>query len=457
MQTSREKLIASFAAVTFVAAFAVLAVAFSSTDMPPQSTPGTPQPSYAAQAAKNPAPGTSEKATPLKPALPAGISSQLYALSVPPDREPTAQLAVLGEKLFNDKRLSVDDSLACATCHDPVKGFSDHRGNSPTSAGVRDQHGQRNAPTVLNAMFQATQFWDGRAPKLEDQAKLPILNPVEMGQKTPEDVVAKVAKIPEYTEAFKSLFQHELNYDDIASAIAAFERTQYSGNAPFDHFIAGDKQAISDQAQRGFALFEGKARCSACHAANGVASLFSDQKFHNIGIAAYKQNFEELARKAVGILKVGDTKQLDELALQTSYSELGRFLVTKNMADIGAFKSETLRNIGVTAPYMHDGSLATLWDVMDHYNKGGVANPYLDGGMQRLALSEAEIDDLVAFLFTLTDDRFSEFNKAELARQTALKTNRPQRDTEIAEGRKGDIGDIGTNPDLRNPATIGAY
>jgi cytochrome c peroxidase len=457
MQTSREKFIASFAAVTFVAAFAVLAVAFSSTDTPPQSTPGTPQPSYVAQAAKNPAPGTSEKATPLKPALPAGISPQLYALSVQPGHEPTAQLAALGEKLFNDKRLSVDDSLACATCHDPAKGFSDHRGNSPTSAGVQDQHGQRNAPTVLNAMFQATQFWDGRAPKLEDQAKLPILNPVEMGQKTPEDVVAKVAKIPEYTEAFKSLFQHELNYDDIASAIAAFERTQYSGNAPFDHFIAGDKQAISDQAQRGFALFEGKGRCSACHAANGVASLFSDQKFHNIGIAAHKQNFEELARKAVGILKVGDTKQLDELALQTSYSELGRFLVTKNMADIGAFKSETLRNIGVTAPYMHDGSIATLWDVMDHYNKGGVANPYLDGGMQRLALSEAEIDDLVAFLFTLTDHRFAEFNKAELARQTVLKTNRPQRDTEIAEGRKGDVGDIGTNPDLRNPATIGAY
>jgi cytochrome c peroxidase len=132
-------------------------------------------------------------------------------------------------------------------------------------------------------------------------------------------------------------------------------------------------------------------------------------------------------------------------------------LVTKNPADIGAFKSETLRNIGITAPYMHDGSLSTLWDVMDHYNKGGVPNPFLDGGMQRLGLSEAEIDDLVAFLFTLTDDRFAEFGKAEVARQTALKNNRPQRDTETAMGKKGDIGDTGLNPDLRNPASIGAF
>jgi cytochrome c peroxidase len=450
MQTSRGKLIASFAGVTLLAALAVLAVAFSSSDTPPPLT-------SVAQAPVAEAPVTSGNPAPLKPALPLGISSQLYALTVAPGQEPTAQLAALGDKLFDDKRLSVDDTVACKTCHDPTKGFTDHRGNSATSAGVQDKHGQRNAPTILNAMFQASQFWDGRSPTLEEQAKLPILNPVEMGQKTPEDVVAKVAKIPEYSDAFKTLFGREPTYNDITAAIAAFERTKYSGNAPFDRFLAGNPQAISDQAQRGWALFQGKGRCSSCHAFNVVSPLFSDQKFHNIGIAAHVKNFSELARNALGILKSGDTKQIDELALQTSYSELGRFLVTKNPADIGAFKSETLRNIGVTAPYMHDGSLATLFDVLDHYNKGGVPNPFLDGGMQRLALSEAEIDDLVAFLFTLTDDRFAEFNQAEMARQTALKTNRPQRETEIAEGRKGDLGDIGTNPDLRNPASIGAF
>ncbi len=458
METSRGKFIASFAAAALAVAIVALAIVFS-TDAPPSaSDPAAiahvpaPVPVSVAQTSD-----TSAKLAPLKPALPLGISSQLYALTVAPGQEPTAQLAALGDKLFDDKRLSVDDTVACKTCHDPTKGFTDHRGNSATSAGVQDKHGQRNAPTILNAMFQASQFWDGRSPTLEEQAKLPILNPVEMGQKTPEDVVAKVAKIPEYSDAFKSLFGRDPTYDDIAAAIAAFERTKYSGNAPFDRFLAGNPQAISDQAQRGWALFQGKGRCSSCHAFNVVSPLFSDQKFHNIGIAAHVKNFSELARNALGILKSGDTKQIDELALQTSYSELGRFLVTKNPADIGAFKSETLRNIGVTAPYMHDGSLATLFDVLDHYNKGGVPNPFLDGGMQRLALSEAEIDDLVAFLFTLTDDRFAEFNQAEMARQTALKTNRPQRETEIAEGRKGDLGDIGTNPDLRNPASIGAF
>ncbi|MGH6856934.1 MAG: cytochrome-c peroxidase [Methylocella sp.] len=465
MLTSRGKLRASLVAVFLGGlALAVLGVALNSSNNPPVApaplAPATPAPATPAPATPAPATrarATPEKQVPLKPVLPLGISPQLYALAVPPGREPTAQLVALGDKLFDDKRLSADDTVACKTCHDPAKGFSDHRGNSATSAGVQDQHGQRNAPTVLNAMFQASQFWDGRAPALEDQAKLPILNPIEMGQKSPGDVVAKIARIQEYSDAFKSLFGHDVTYDDIAAAIAAFERTQYSANSPFDRFLAGDPQAIGAAAQRGWALFQGKGRCSSCHAFNAVSPLFSDQKFHNIGIAAHKQNFADLARKALAILRTGDTKQIDELALQTSYSELGRFLVTKNPADIGAFKSETLRNIGITGPYMHDGSLATLWDVMDHYNKGGVPNPYLDGGMQRLALSEAEIDDLVAFLFTLTDDRFADFNKAEMERQTSLKTNRPQRETEIAEGRKGDLGDAGITPDLRNPASIGAY
>ncbi len=470
MQMSRGKLVASFAAVTIGGALlAVLGMTFTSPGNPTMApapfasaahapASSAPAPPVPAIAAPSPAAyAAPETQVPVKPALPLGISPQLYALAVPPGREPTAQLAALGEKLFKDKRLSIDDSVACETCHDPAKGFTDHRGNSATSAGVQDQHGQRNAPSVLNAMFQASQFWDGRAATLEDQAKLPVLNPVEMGQKSPNDVAAKVARIQEYSDSFKSLLGHDPTYDDIAAAIAAFERTQFSANSPFDRFLAGDPQAISEQAQRGWALFQGKGRCSSCHAFNAVSPLFSDQKFHNIGIAAHKQDFAVLARKALGILTSGDTKQIDELALQTSYSELGRFLVTKNPADIGAFKSETLRNIGITGPYMHDGSLATLWDVMDHYNKGGVPNPYLDGGMQRLALSEAEIDDLVAFLFTLTGDRFADFNKAEMERQASLKNNRPQRETEIAEGKKGDLGDIGTNPDLRNPASIGAY
>jgi cytochrome c peroxidase len=388
--------------------------------------------------------------------LPIGVSPQLYGLTTPPALVPTPEKAALGKLLFHDKRLSSDGTVSCDTCHDVDKGFTDHRPDNATSAGVGGKRGARNAPTVLNAMFHASEFWDGRAATLEDQAKLPIVNPVEMGE-TPDAVVAAVRGIPDYAQAFKTLYGHDATFDDVASAIGAYERTLYSGNSPFDRFLAGDATAIDASAQRGWSLFNGKARCSDCHEFNSVNPLFSDQKFHNIGIAAHKQDFSQLARKAATQIRNLSAEQIDELALQSDYSELGRFLITKNVADIGAFKTETLRNIGITGPYMHDGSLTTLWDVIDHYNKGGVANPYLDGGMQRLGLSEGEIDDLVAFLFTLTDDQFAAFNKEELARQTALKNTRPQRDTAIVQGEKGDFGDVAPNPDLRNPATLGAY
>lgn len=338
--------------------------------------------------------------------LPIGVSARLWELSVPPSATPTPERIALGALLFNDKRLSVDGTVSCATCHDPERGFTDHL---TTSKGVKDQRGQRNSPTVLNAMFNATQFWDGRVDTLEEQAKLPILNPVEMGQPNPEAVVAIVRAIPEYEAAFPKLFGRPVTYDDLVAAIAAFERVQYAGNAPFDRFLAGDAKAISASAKNGWALFNGKARCNACHAANAVSPLFSDQKFHNIGIAAHKQDFPTLAREALGIVRTGDQKQIDELALQTKFSELGRFLVTKHENDIGGFKTPTLRNIGITGPYMHDGTLATLWDVMDHYNKGGEPNPFLDGGMQRLGLTEPEIDDLVALMFSLTSDQFQKF------------------------------------------------
>ncbi|WP_224368990.1 cytochrome-c peroxidase [Hyalangium versicolor] len=396
------------------------------------------------------------RAAPPPPKLPPGVSAALWKISVPAGAEPTPEKVALGEKLFNDKRLSADDSVSCSTCHDPAKGFVDGK---DTSVGIKNQKGMRNSPTVLNAMFNASQFWDGRASMLEDQAKLPILNPIEMGMASPEAVVAKVKGLPEYPAQFQKVFGRDVNYDDLAAAIAAFERTQYSGNARFDKFILGDDKALTASEKNGWALFNGKARCNSCHAANITQPLFSDQKFHNIGIAAHKQDFVQLAREGLRVVRTGDEKQIDELALQTKFSELGRFLVTKQENDVGAFKTPTLRNIGITGPYMHDGSLVTLWDVMDHYNKGGIQNPYLDGGMQRLGLTEPEIDDLVAFLFTLTDARFDKFNAQELARQRARKGNRPERDTAVATGKKGNVGDLAPDPDLKvkNPAGIGVY
>jgi cytochrome c peroxidase len=386
--------------------------------------------------------------------LPIGVSRVLWEVSVPADYQPTPAKIALGEKLFGDARLSTNDKVSCATCHDTTKAFVDHK---PLAEGVAApaKKTQRNSPTVLNAMFNATQFWDGRAATLEDQAKLPITNPIEMGQPDGDAVMRKVLAIPEYDRAFRDVFGRPGTFDDLAAAIAAFERTEYSGDAPFDRFVAGDAKAIGDAAKRGWALFNGKARCNSCHAFSTTSPLFSDQKFHNIGIAAHKTDFIGLARKATGIVRSGDMKQIDELAIQTDLSELGRFLVTKHANDIGAFKTPTLRNIAATAPYMHDGSMATLWDVMDHYNKGGVPNPNLDGGMQRLGLTEPQIDDLVAFMETLTSERLAAFAKQEMAAQRARKNVRPERDLDVAMGRKGDLGDIAPDPDPAKPASFG--
>lgn len=390
------------------------------------------------------------------PKLPPGVSVTLWRLAVPPGLEPTPEKAALGEKLFRDSRLSADNTVSCLTCHDPDKGFVDGK---VVSEGVGGKKGTRNAPTVLNAMFNASQFWDGRAHRLEDQAKLPITNPVEMAMPNGDAVVAKVRAIPEYASAFLKLYGREPTFDDIAAAITAFEFTQYSGNARFDKFLMGDEKALDAQEKRGWALFNGKGRCNECHAANLVSPLFSDQKFHNIGIAAHNKSFVQLANEALKVVRSGDEKQIDELALNSEFSEVGRFLVTKNRNDVGAFKTPNLRNVGVTGPYMHDGTLTTLWDVMDHYNKGGVQNPFLDGGMQRLGLSEAEIDDMVAFLFTLTDERYAKYNQEQLMKQRARKNMRPQRDTEAALGKKNSFGDANVSPDLQvqNPAKVGAY
>lgn len=390
------------------------------------------------------------------PALPKGVSKTLYELSLRDGKPPSDAEVKLGEALFNDKRLSKDGTVSCATCHDPAQAFTDGK---PRAQGIEKKTGTRNSPTVLNAMFHPLMFWDGRAVTLEDQAKLPILNPIEMGMSSPDEVVAKVKGLAEYPPQFKAVFGRELNYDDLAKAIGSFERTQFSGDAPFDRFIAGDDKALDASAKRGWALFNGKARCAACHAGNAVSPLFSDEKFHNIGVAAKNRDFVALAKEALGVVRSGDAQQIDQLALESKFSDLGRFLVTRQENDIGSFKTPTLRNIGATGPYMHDGSFATLWDVVDHYNKGGVPNPYLDGGMQRLGLTESEIDDLVAFLFSLTDEKFSKRNASELTKQKAKKNTRPERDAAVATGKKGDLGDLAPSPKLlqKNPADLGVY
>jgi cytochrome c peroxidase len=340
----------------------------------------------------------------------------------------------LGRKLYFETRLSADGTVACATCHDVSRGFTDQR---PVAEGIRDQLGRRNSPSTMNALLLQTQFWDGRAPTLEEQAKLPIVNPIEMGQPSQDAALQAIASDPEYVKMFQAAYGRPPSYDDLARAIASFERTFVFLDAPFDRFAAGDGKALSSDAQAGLALFNGKARCVSCHPINRANPLGSDNRFHNIGVAARHRDFESLAIKALQELQKDDgVEAIDRLALETDLSELGRFLVTKDYSDIGAFKTLQLRNIALTAPYMHDGSMQTLWDVMDHYNKGGEANPYLDGGIEPLALTEREIDQVVAFMFELTDARFAEQNRKALADQRAkAKQARPFRDDDVANRR----------------------
>ena len=276
---------------------------------------------------------------------------------------------------------------------------------------------------------------------LEEQAALPIVNSVEMGQQTLAAAVAQVASDKEYPQAFQHVFNRPPNGPDLLRAIASYERTQLSFDSPFDHFIAGDKNAIDAAAKHGWELFNTQARCYKCHALTDTerdVTVFTDNDFHNIGIGIIRHNVVALARQAEQLIKSGDTAAIDRAAIQTDMSALGRFLITKKEKDIASFKTPDIRNVLVTGPYFHDGSQETLWDVIDHYNKGaGLQNPYLDEDIQPLALTETDIDDLVAFMASLTSATYKEQGAIELARQRALsRTTRPQRDTARAFGPK---------------------
>src|SRR6266478_6450362 len=332
-----------------------------------------------------------------------GFPAALTASVIPPGSPLTPATVTLGEKLFFESRLSGDGTVACATCHDPARAFTDGR---PASVGVHGCVGRRNAPTILNALYNKTQFWDGRVHTLEQQAALPITNPFEMGSARIGDAVSRIAGDKDYQTQFMQAFGRDVNEQDMLSAIAAYERTLASFDSPFDHFIAGDANAISDPAKRGWELFNGKARCNLCHALTDNqrdTTLFMDNDFHNIGIGILRHHVARLAQQAERELAQGRLEAIDVASITSEMSVLGRFLVTRKQSDIASFKTPGLRNVLVTGPYFHDGSMQTLWDVMDHYNKGdGIRNPWLDKDMQPLALSESEIDDVVALLASLT-------------------------------------------------------
>lgn len=286
----------------------------------------------------------------------------------PPTNLGYLQKVELGRQLYFDTRLSKNNSVSCAFCHNPGTGFADAR---QFSIGAFGTAGGRQAPTVYNTGFLPLQFWDGRAGSLEEQAIGPIHNPIEMAEKH-ETVVPKIAKIPGYQKQFQLIFGGGASLQHIAEAIAAFERTIVSQNSAFDKYVLGDQKAMDEAAVRGMALFKGKARCVLCH--NGPN--FTDNQFHNLGVP-----------------QVGPLKE-----------DLGRFVVSRLERDKGAFKTPTLRSIVETAPYMHDGVFKTLEEVIDFKNAGGGATPNLSLLMKPLNLTAEEKADLLAFLKALTGE-----------------------------------------------------
>jgi cytochrome c peroxidase len=296
-----------------------------------------------------------------------GFLEVLTEYAISPATLTPARVA-LAQKLFFEARLSGDGTVACATCHNPDRAFTDGRS---VSVGIHGRAGQRNAPTVLNALYNKHQFWDGRVRTLEQQAALPITNPFEMGSASIGDAVSMIANDKEY-------------------------------------------QAKLD------------------------ATLFIDNDFHNIGIGILRHHVAPLAQQVERELAQGHLAAIDAAAITSETSVVGRFLVTRKKSDIASFKTPGLRNVVVTAPYFHDASMQTLWDVMDHYNKGdGITDPWLDKDVEPLALSEPEIDDVVAFLASLTSPQYKVIGDREYAQQLALaKVSRPQRDTARAFGPK---------------------
>jgi cytochrome c peroxidase len=336
----------------------------------------------------------------------------LPPVPVPADNPQSDAKIKLGDKLFHDKRFSSTGEIACSNCHDRPKAFTD----SPliVSEGINKLKGTRNAPTVLNAAYFESMFWDGREPTLEKQSLQPMTNPVEMALPNHEPVLKIVRSDPEYQALFKEAFGksgEKVTTLEVSQAIAAFERTIISGNSPFDRWhFGGDQKAVSESAKRGFSVFLNEGRCVSCHTVSQTHALFTDSRFHNlnIGFPRIEKDVESLATAFSTAKRKGADVDIAVLANKNT-SDLGRFAVSDQWRDMGGFKTSTLRNIDLTAPYMHDGSLKTLEEVVDHYNNGGrlketdpQPSGFLSGGIRPLNLTEQQKKDLVEFLKTLT-------------------------------------------------------
>ena len=287
-------------------------------------------------------------------------------MPIPEDNPLTPEKVALGQRLFSDRLLSRDGTKACRSCHEPGHAFTDGR---PVAVGVRGQTGERSAPTLVNRGYGRSFFWDGRAPTLEAQVLEPIANPKELDLSVGE-AVDRLAHDESYRARFTEAFGAEVNAANLARALASYVRTILSGDSPLDRYMNGEREALSAQARQGLALFRGKGNCTACH----VGPTLTDEQFHNTGVAWR------------------DGRLTDN----------GRSAISGNERDRGAFKTPTLREVTRTAPYMHDGTIPTLEEVVDFYDTGGRLNLNLDPEIHPLHLTVEEKQALVAFLKSLS-------------------------------------------------------
>lgn len=287
------------------------------------------------------------------------------AVPFPKANAYTPAKAELGHKLFFDPRVSGPATMSCASCHNPALSWGD---GLPTAVGSAANHLARRSPTILNLAWADSLFWDGRADTLEQQAVGPMMAPGEMNQSMPK-LVATLASIPGYRDAFAAAFPgQQISSDTIAAAVATFERTVVSGDAPFDKWVNGDEKAINESARRGFVTFNDKGHCAACHS----GWRFTDDSFHDIGLPD---------------------------------DDLGRGKLVEGVEPLRhAFKTPGLRNIAGRAPYMHNGSVATLADVVRHYDHGFAKRPSLSAEIHALHLTDQDVNDLVAFMKTLSSE-----------------------------------------------------
>ncbi|QYF95717.1 hypothetical protein KY495_11510 [Massilia sp. PAMC28688] len=338
------------------------------------------------------------------PAIMPGPALGLPALPPAPRGADTAAAVELGRKLFMDRRLSHNNTMSCAMCHIPEQGFTATQ--LGTALGLEGRTLRRNAPTLLNVAYVQPLFHDGRAESLHLQAWDPLLNPIEMGNPDSSGLIDKLRRMPDYDGLFEAAFDGaQADRRTVGLALASYQRTLVAGNSRFDRWHYGKQaHALTPQEQAGFKIFTGKGRCVACHAIGKQHALFTDGRFHNTGVGLGPRAGSHRVRLAAGI-DIEVTAQSLASVSEPLQADLGRYEVTRLPAHRYAYRTPGLRNVALTAPYMHDGSLASLEDVVAFYQRGGIDNPARDPLLRPLQLGEQEKADLSAFLRSLTGDK----------------------------------------------------